>query len=119
MWKQNLKLTLLILAIGIFIISFGNAISTFIINRWTGAIILLLICGIGYVLTFNTHNLISALLPFQWLYPYSVAWGRLSLRYNIGYLQTEFVIIVLLAWSVIISLVGKIGFKRMARGGRR
>lgn len=118
-WKQNLKLTLLILAIGIFIISFGNAISTFIINRWTGAIILLLICGIGYVLTFNTHNLISALLPFQWLYPYSVAWGRLSLRYNIGYLQTEFGIIVLLAWSVIISLVGKIGFKRMARGGRR
>lgn len=118
-WKQNLKLTLLLLAIGLFIISLGNAMSTIITNRWLSGTILILICGLGYILTFNTYSLISGLLPFQWLYPYSVVYGRLSLRYDIGYLHAPMGIIVLLAWSLLLVLIGLVGFKRMARGGRR
>lgn len=115
-WKQNIKLVLLIAASGLFLINIGIVLSIFITNRWFTAGLISLICLLGYFVTFRIYSIFTAILPFQHLYPYSVAWGRLSLRYGMGFLNTGFSIIVLAVWTAIIYIIGKYGFKKMVRG---
>lgn len=114
-WKQNAKLVLLIAASGLFLINIGIVLSIFITNRWFTAGLISLIYLLGYMVTFRIYSILTAILPFQYLYPYSVAWGRLSLRYGMGFLNTGFGIMVLAVWTVIIYIIGIYGFKKMVR----
>lgn len=110
--NSNLSIYISIIIIGTFITSFSILNSILVKGRWTNAGLNLSILIIGFLFSNVLKTPIAGLLPFTWLNPIELSNGYINLHYYTNY-HPKMGLLILLAWSMIIFIIGYNLFKRV------